>query len=36
VNMWYQPNDVDKILSELPKEMEDIGTILPYCIRELS
>lgn len=36
VNMWYQGNDVDNVLSKLPKEMEDIGSILPYCIRELS
>lgn len=36
VNMWYQPSDVDVVLSKLPAEMEDIWTILPYCIRELS
>jgi Holliday junction DNA helicase RuvA subunit len=36
VNMWYQPSDVDMVLSRLPAEMEDIWTILPYCIRELS
>lgn len=36
VNMWYQGNDVDNVLSKLPKEMEEIGSILPYCIRELS
>ena len=36
VNMWYQGSDVDNVLSKLPKEMEDIGSILPYCIRELS
>lgn len=36
VNMWYQGNEVDNVLSKLPKEMEDIGSILPYCIRELS
>ena len=36
VNMWYHPSDVDVILSKLPEEMDDIWTILPYCIRELS
>ena len=36
VNMWYHPSDVDVILSKLPEGMDDIGTILPYCIRELS
>jgi hypothetical protein len=34
--MWYHPSDVDVILSKLPEEMDDIWTILPYCIRELS
>lgn len=36
VNMWYQASDVDVVLSKLPEDMEDIWSILPYCIRELS
>jgi len=36
VNMWYQASDVDNILSKLPEGMDDIWSILPYCIRELS
>lgn len=36
VNMWYNPKDVEKVLSKLPEDMEDIWNILPYCIRELS
>jgi Holliday junction DNA helicase RuvA subunit len=36
VNMWYHPSDVDVILSKLPEGMDDIWTILPYCIRALS
>ena len=36
VNMWYQASDVDVVLSKLPDDMEDIWSILPYCIRELS
>jgi Holliday junction resolvasome RuvABC DNA-binding subunit len=36
VNMGYNPKDVEKVLSKLPEDMEDIGSILPYCIRELS
>lgn len=36
VNMWYNPKEVEKVLSKLPEDMEDIGSILPYCIRELS
>jgi hypothetical protein len=34
--MWYQASDVDNILSKLPEGMDDIWSILPYCIRELS
>lgn len=36
VNMWYQASDVDVVLSKLPEDMDDIWSILPYCIRELS
>lgn len=36
VNMGYNPKDVDNVLAKLPENMEDIGSILPYCIRELS
>lgn len=36
VNMGYTPKDVDNVLAKLPENMEDIGSILPYCIRELS
>lgn len=36
VNMWYQSNDVDAVLSRLPEDMEDVWSILPYCIRALS
>lgn len=35
-NMGYQPRDIDRVLWELPEWMEDVGTILPYMIRELS
>ena len=35
-NMWYAGNDVDTILAKLPEWMDDIWSILPYCIRELS
>lgn len=35
-NMWYNPKDIDRVLWELPKWMENAGDILQYIIKELS
>jgi len=35
VNMWYDKNDVEKTLSWLPKDMTDIGEIIPYVIKHI-
>ena len=35
-NMWYNPKDVENILRELPEDLTDAGTILPYAIKHLS
>ena len=35
-NMGYQPRDIERVMLELPEEMEEVGVILPYMIRELS
>ena len=35
-NMWYTPKDVENILRELPEDLTDAGTILPYAIKHLS
>lgn len=35
-NMWYNPRDIDRVLSELPEDMKDAGTIIPFVIKELS
>lgn len=34
--MGYQPRDIERVMLELPEEMEEVGVILPYMIRELS
>lgn len=35
VNMGYEKNDVEKILTWLPKDMTDIGEIIPYVIKHI-
>ncbi len=35
-NMWYNPRDIDRILSDLPEWILNAGEIIPYVIRELS
>ena len=35
-NMWYNPRDIDRILSELPDWINNAWEIIPYVIRELS
>lgn len=35
-NMWYNQKDVENILRELPEDLTDAGTILPYTIKHLS
>ena len=35
-NMWYNQKDVENILRELPEDLTDAGTILPYAIKHLS
>jgi len=36
-NMWYKPKDIDEVLLNLPKDLEqDIKTILPFVIKKLS
>jgi hypothetical protein len=34
--MWYNPKNIDKILQELPKWMDNAWEILQYVIKELS
>ena len=34
--MWYNQKDVENILRELPEDLTDAGTILPYAIKHLS
>ncbi len=36
VNMWYNPKEIDKKLSEIPNNMDNINKILPWIIWELS
>ncbi len=36
INMWYNPKNIDKILRELPKWMDNAWEILQYTIKELS
>ncbi|PZM86504.1 Holliday junction branch migration protein RuvA [Candidatus Gracilibacteria bacterium] len=36
VNMGYDKNDVEKILQNLPEDLQDAGTIIPYVIRNIS
>jgi Holliday junction resolvasome RuvABC DNA-binding subunit len=35
VNMGYEKNDVEKVLAWLPKDMTDIGEIIPYVIKHI-
>lgn len=35
-NMGYDKNEVEKILQNLPEDLMDAGTIIPYVIRNLS
>ncbi len=35
VNMWYDSNKIDDILRELPKEIEEMGEILQYVIKNI-
>lgn len=36
VNMWYTPRDVDYVFTKVPEDLQEIGEILPFCIKELS
>lgn len=36
VNMWYNKNDVEKILQNLPEDLTDAWAIIPYAIKNLS
>lgn len=35
-NMGYSPADVDAVLQTIPEDLQEVGEILPYCIRQLS
>ena len=35
-NMWYNPRDIDRVLSELPDWMNNASEIIPFVIKELS
>lgn len=35
VNMWYDRNNVEKMLSDLPEGMSWIGEIIPYVIKNI-
>mgnify|MGYP001773215862 CR=1 FL=1 len=35
-NMWYNPRDIDNILSKLPEDLKDAWEIIPYVIKSLS
>lgn len=35
-NMWYNPRDIDRVLSTLPEDMTDAWNIIPFVIKELS
>ncbi len=35
-NMWYNPRDIDRVISELPEDVNDAWEIIPYVIKELS
>ncbi len=35
-NMWYNPRDIDKVLSKLPEDLKDAWEIIPYVIKSLS
>lgn len=35
VNMWYDKNEVEKNLQNLPEDFTDAGTIIPYVIRNI-
>lgn len=35
-NMWYNPRDIDKELSNLPEWIENAWEIIPYIIKSLS
>ena len=36
VNMWYNPKNIEKILQNLPEDLNEAWKIIPYVIRELS
>jgi len=35
VNMWYESSDIERVLSQLPEEMKDLGEIIPYVIKNI-
>lgn len=35
-NMWYNPRDIDNILSELPDDLTETKDIIPFVIKNLS
>ena len=35
-NMWYNPRDIDRVLSELPEWVSWAAEIIPYVIKHLS
>lgn len=35
INMWYDKNDVERILQNLPEDLKDIWSIIPYVIKNI-
>lgn len=36
IHMWYNPKDVDTVLTKLPETYKDASEIIPFVIKELS
>lgn len=35
VNMWYDKSDIERVLTDLPEDMSDLGDIIPYVIKNI-
>jgi len=35
-NMWYNPRDIDNVLSNLPEDLKETKDIIPFVIKNLS
>jgi len=35
VNMWYDKNNIEKILADMPEDISGIGDIIPYVIKNI-